>query len=162
MTDVYVLSELATGLRNTAGMHGATHALRLAMLAGFALSPIAGPVAVALVGNEILWDDRNNEPEWRRRVHGAVARALAQALLRRHNLPIIVADIDFVARELLLPRDEFALALAHVIDADLELQELERIYPYAPIAWIIDRITERPTSNVVQLVSSRKKGAARD
>lgn len=153
MTNAQELIGLAAELKRSVNMHGSAHMLRLARLTGHTLMPVNGPVVAALVGKRILVDRRENEPDYRRRMHGAVARALAQALLRRRGLPVIAANIEFLARELLIPRAEFERHLQQLLDAERDLDELERIYRNAPIAWILERLPAAPVDNVVRFAS---------
>lgn len=119
--------------------------LRMAERSGFRLHPVDGSVLVALCGDEILFDDSGDD---HRAKHAAVARALALALLRREGLPVSPRSLEDVARDALLPLDDFARQSA-ACDGDLD--ELEVLHPNVPREWLADAFDALAPTNVVPL-----------
>lgn len=148
---------LAVGFRNSTGMGAPFDAFRAAKNAGFELIPVFGPICVARIGKQILFDASLPVREQ----HAAVARCLAAALLERHRYELTEERIEAQARELMLPRDEFYGDYLHVDDLD----EFDALHPNVPFAWIADRIEEIERqelrlSSIVELRPRRRDEAA--
>src|SRR5262245_38064421 len=151
MTAEHQRDGLAVGLHNSVGMAPPIDMFRLARCSGFKLVAVFGPVCVARCGLQIVFDASQTFREQ----HAAVARALAGAVLERHRYEVRDDAIEAVARSLLLPIDEFAHDLQHV----MELDELDDLHPHAPHAWIADRVEElqRSTQRHSSIVELRPR-----
>jgi hypothetical protein len=141
---------LGASLRRSIGMQSPICGMRIAGRSGFRLQPVDGSVLVALCGDEILFDDSGDD---HRAKHAAVARAVAQALLKREGLPVSSDSIEDVARDVLLPLDDFERQSA-ACDGDLD--ELEVLHPNVPHAWLADAFDALAPTNVVPLQRVRR------
>lgn len=142
---------LGAAFRRSIGMEPPNNAYRMARAAGYTLVPIDSAVCVALIGREILFDDR--ECVGRRQKHAAIARALAAAVLKHDGFPTTPLSIEEVARDMMLPTGE---ELACALEAcDHELEQIEQtVCLHVPGEWLADAVERLLPCNVVQILAS--------